>query len=58
MLVDDSTFSKLVAGSEMLQYDDRQVRVAGVLHLVALKLHATRGLRRAMQGKDYYDILT
>jgi len=27
------------------------------LHLVALKLHATRTWERAVQGKDFYDIL-
>ena len=57
MLVDASTFAKLSAGSEMLTYGERVVPVAGVLHLIALKLHATRVRARAMQGKDYYDIL-
>jgi hypothetical protein len=27
------------------------------MHLIALKLHATRTWDRAVQGKDYYDIL-
>ncbi len=42
MLVDSSTFTKVSTGSELLVYGDRSVRVAGVLHLIALKLHATR----------------
>ena len=57
MLVESSTFTKISAGSELLPYGDRTVRVAGVLHLIALKLHATRTWTRAVQGKDYYDIL-
>ncbi|MEX1118943.1 MAG: nucleotidyl transferase AbiEii/AbiGii toxin family protein [Terrimicrobiaceae bacterium] len=57
MLVDQPTFAKLHAGSEVLQYGPCRVRVAGVLHLIALKLHATRTWDRAVQGKDYYDIL-
>jgi hypothetical protein len=57
MLVDSPTYAKIGASSELLAYGDRTVRVAGVLHLVALKLHATRTWTRAVQGKDYYDIL-
>ncbi len=57
MLVDDSTFAKLLAGSEVRSYGGCEIRVAGVLHLIALKLHATRTWDRAVQGKDYYDIL-
>ncbi|HEY5792255.1 MAG TPA: hypothetical protein VIS74_03090 [Chthoniobacterales bacterium] len=57
MLVDDSTFAKLLAGSEWRDYGRRRVRVAGVLHLIALKLHALRSEERASLGKDYLDIL-
>lgn len=57
MLVDDPTFAKLMAGSEVRSYGGCEIRVAGVLHLIALKLHATRTWDRAVQGKDYYDIL-
>jgi len=57
MLVDDATFAKLLAGSEVRSYGDCEIRVAGVLHLIALKLHATRTWDRAVQGKDYHDIL-
>lgn len=56
MLVDDATFAKLLAGSEVRSYGGCEIRVAGVLHLIALKLHATRTWDRAVQGKDYYDI--
>ena len=57
MLVDAPTFVKLIAGSELLTYGGCRIRVAGVLHLIALKLHATRTWDRAVQGKDFYDIL-
>ncbi len=57
MLVDDSTFEKLMRGADWIEFANRKVAVAGVLHLVALKLHATRNWDRAVQGKDYYDIL-
>ena len=33
------------------------MRAAGLLHLIALKLHATPTWDRAVQGKDHYDIL-
>ena len=52
MLVDAPTFVKLIAGSELVTYGGCRIRVAGVLHLIALKLHATRTWDRAVQGKD------
>lgn len=57
MLVDGPTFSKLLAGSEWVNYGQRRIRVAGALHLIALKLHACRTYSRSVQGKDFYDIL-
>jgi predicted nucleotidyltransferase len=57
MLVNQPTFGKLLAGSERIKYGHRQIQVVGALHLIALKLHATRTRDRAVQGKDYYDIL-
>lgn len=57
MLVDDATFSKLRAGSVRARFADRETVLIGLLHLIALKLHATRTWSRAVQGKDYYDIL-
>lgn len=57
MLVDDATFARLLAGSEWRDYGRRRVRVIGVLHLVALKLHALRTESRAALGRDYLDIL-
>lgn len=57
MLVDGQTFAKLSAGSRAMTYGERPIQVVGVLHLIALKLHATRTWDRAVQGKDYYDIL-
>lgn len=57
MLVDAETFGKLLAGSEERAYGGCVLQVAGALHLIALKLHATRTWDRAVQGKDYYDIL-
>jgi predicted nucleotidyltransferase len=58
MLVDDSTFTKLLADSEWLDYGGQRVRVIGTLHLIALKLHALREEHRDLLGKDYLDILT
>jgi len=57
MLVDDATFAKLLAGSELVELDGCDVRVIGPLHLIALKLHALREPRRAETGVDYLDIL-
>jgi hypothetical protein len=57
MLVGDSTFQKLHLASETKSYGGRTIQIASVLHLVALKLHATRTWNRAVLGKDYYDIL-
>ena len=34
MLVDDPTFAKLMAGSEVRSYGGCEIRVAGVLHLI------------------------
>jgi len=58
MLVDDATFAKLLAGSEWLDYGHRRVRVIGILHLIALKLHALHEEHRELLGKDYLDIFT
>jgi hypothetical protein len=57
MLVDAATFAKLQAGSTRARFADREIAMIGLLHLIALKLHATRTWGRAVQGKDYYDIL-
>lgn len=57
MLVDEGTYAKLRQGSEILMYGRAKLRVAGVLHLIALKLHALRQPERAAEGKDFYDIL-
>lgn len=57
LLVEPSTFAKLAAGSDMLAHGERTVRSAGVLHPIALKLHANAHLTRAVRGKGYYDIL-
>ena len=56
MLVSDPTFEKLYLASDSKIYGGKSMRVASVLHLIALKLHATRSWNRAVQGKDYYDI--
>ncbi len=57
MLVDPPTFEKLSQASKEKVYGSRQIKVASILHLIALKLHATRTWDRAVQGKDYFDIL-
>lgn len=58
MLVDQSTYSKLLAASELRDYGPRKYRVVALLHLIALKLHALRSEYRDTKGKDYYDILS
>ncbi len=58
MLVDATTFAKLLAGSEWRDYGSRRIRVIGVLHLIALKLHALRSEDRVALGRDYLDILS
>ena len=57
MFVDDSTFGKLAVEREMLIVGGATLPVAGVLHLIALKLHATRTPTREIEGKDFYDIV-
>lgn len=57
MLVDQTTYRKLEAASELLPYASRSVRVAGVLHLIALKLHALQQPTRMENTKDFQDIL-
>jgi len=57
MLVDDTTFAKLVVGSEWLEVGHRRVRVIGALHLIALKLHALQAPHRVEMGVDYLDIV-
>jgi hypothetical protein len=57
MLVDDATFTNLVAGSEWREVGHRRVRVIGALHLIALKLHALQAPHRLEAGVDYLDIL-
>jgi hypothetical protein len=42
MLTDESTFSKLFAGSRLVTITGSLVRVAGPLHLIAMKLHALK----------------
>ncbi len=49
--------SKNSHASEAKVYGSRQIKVTGILHLIALKLHATRTWDRAVQGKDHYNIL-
>ncbi len=57
MFVDEPTFAKLNAGRQMLTVGTTVLPVAGVLHLIALKLHATRSKDRAAEGTDFYDIV-
>lgn len=57
MLVDETTFSKLLAGSDWLAVGTRRVRVIGALHLIALKLHALKAEDRIQSGVDYLDII-
>ena len=57
MFVDEATYDKLAAERQMLAVGGAVLPVPGVLHLIALKLHATRTGSRAATGKDFYDIV-
>lgn len=57
MFVDEATFAKLKTSGTRLPVGSTLMPVAGVLHLIALKLHATRTWERAVEGKDFYDIV-
>ena len=57
MFVDETTFGKLAAEKHFLPVGDAVLPVPGVLHLIALKLHAARTAERAASGKDYHDVL-
>ena len=57
MFVDDTTFQKLMAGKQVLPIGDVVFPVPGILHLIALKLHATRTVQRATSGKDFSDVV-
>ena len=56
MFVDEPTFAKLLAGKTSLPVGGSVLPVAGVLHLIALKLHALRSETRS-EGKDFYDVV-
>jgi len=57
ILVGAETFHAIAAEAEWLDYGGRRVRVASVLHLIALKLHGSQALKRPLPGGGYYDIL-
>ncbi len=57
MFVDEATFGKLASDKKVLPVGDTVLPVPSVLHLIALKLHATRAVGRTTAGKDYHDVL-
>lgn len=58
MLVDDSTYAKLRSAIRQLNYGSMPLQVVAPLHLIALKLHALRDPARALEEKDFHDILS
>lgn len=57
-LVDETTFDKLWAGSEEHEWDDVRLRVPAFLHLIALKLHASKNVNRGERDiGDVWELL-
>jgi len=57
MVVDQTTFERLSRFTEKRTLDGEQIRVPNAVHLVALKLHATRDLTRRRSEIDWEDIV-
>jgi hypothetical protein len=57
MLVNDETFQKLYQEKQVVTYGGTTLSVPKPMHLIALKLHAMRNVKRARGGKDLADIL-
>jgi hypothetical protein len=57
MIVDASTFEKLVQNSVPQNFGDIALRVPRILDRIALKLHALWSSHRAASGKDLPDIM-
>ncbi|MCB1061491.1 MAG: hypothetical protein KDN20_01060 [Verrucomicrobiae bacterium] len=57
MVVSATTFAKLRKGSELRIMDKNEVRIPSAMHLVALKLHATRQEKRSRKDQDWSDII-
>ena len=57
MFVDEATFGKLSSERQMLPVGSALLPVPSILHLIALKLHATRTASRATEGKDFHDVV-
>ena len=57
MVVDQSTFAKLIAQAVRKSFGDVELLVPRIKDLIALKLHALRSADRAAQGKDLPDVI-
>ena len=57
MVVNASTFSKLIGNSIPKSFGDTLAKVPRPLDLIALKLHALRSADRASDGKDLQDVI-
>jgi Nucleotidyl transferase AbiEii toxin, Type IV TA system len=59
LFVDDSTLQKMIAGSLQITFGSSTLRVPGLPHLIALKLHAMKNDpgRRARDLADIVDLL-
>lgn len=57
MFVDDRTFEKMNAASTVAEFGVVQARVAGMPHLIALKIHALKEFQEHRDAKDFSDLL-
>jgi hypothetical protein len=57
MFVDEDTFKKMKAASKLVEFGAIQAPVAGLTHLVALKLHALKEFQEHRDAKDFSDLL-
>ena len=57
MFVDDRTFEKMNAASTRAEFGAVQAPVAGMAHLIALKIHAMKELQDHRAARDFSDLL-
>ena len=57
MYVDVGTFSKMQAASTLADFGAVEAPVAGIAHLVALKIHALKEFQEHRDAKDFSDLL-
>jgi hypothetical protein len=57
MVVDQTTFERLDRFAEERIFDGERIKIPSAVHLVALKLHATRDVTRQSSEIDWEDIV-